>query len=146
MEIDLNSKQKLAGLPLASRKLAEYLIDFADCVINGKINEDEVICTIGTLNQNANARYGKEDLMNYDKAGLALGFGNNRSGLKKLLDRYNVKQVVINNMRCGFRRSEIMAIRDKIHEDVCKRELKEKRKYERFLAERNARQKRYNNV
>lgn len=143
MEIDNDSKEKLMRLPLVSRKLSEYFIDFADGIVNGKFNDDEIVTTMGTLNQNANSRYCDEDLMNYDKAGMALGFGCNRSGLKRLLDRYNIKQVIINNMRCGFRRSEIMALRDKVQEDVRKRELKERRKYERFLAERKKRQERY---
>ena len=135
MTIDKESQEKMANLPLVLRTMADYLITFADGIINGKFNEDEVTTTLGTLNQNANARYGKEDLMNYDKAGYALGFGANRCGLKKLLNRYNIQQVIINNMRCGFRRSEIMTLRDKLHEDVRKRELKEKKKYERLMTQ-----------
>ena len=71
---------------------------------------------MGTLNNNAKGRIGKEDVLNYYKAGNILGFGcTNRVGLKKLLDKHGIKQVKINNMRCGFLRSEIMSLKDKIN-------------------------------
>lgn len=134
MDLDVSTKSKIEKLPLIMRMAAYYLLDCVDKIIDGKCSEAEVSTVMGTLKQNADARYGNEDLMNYDKAGNALGFGcTNRSGLKKLLDRYNIKQVVINNMRCGFLRSEIMALADKLSADVRKRELKERRKKERAL-------------
>lgn len=53
--------------------------------------------------------------------------------LKSVLDKYGIKQVVINNQRCGFLRSDIMALRDKLNEDIRKREAKRKRKEEKEL-------------
>lgn len=142
MDLDVSTKSKIEKLPLIMRTAAYYLLDCVDKIIDGKCSEAEVSTAMGTLKQNADARYGKEDLMNYDKAGNALGFGcTNRSGLKKLLDRYNIKQVVINNMRCGFLRSEIMALADKLSADVRKRELKERRKKERALEKLKAKNK-----
>ena len=56
-----------------------------------------------------------------------MGFGcTNRTALKKLLDKHNIKQVEINNMKCGFRRDGIMALRDKLNEDIRNREIKRK--------------------
>lgn len=108
------------------------LVDCIDDIINGKCDEQILVNTMSTLENNANGRYSKEDLLNYDKAGESLGFGTtNRAGLKKLLDKNGIHEVVINNMKVGFRRDEIMALKDKLNEDIRKRELKRKQKEQR---------------
>ena len=108
------------------------LVDCIDDIINGKCDEQLIVNTMSTLENNANGRYSKEDLLNYDKAGEILGFGTtNRAGLKKLLDKNGIHEVIINNMKVGFRRDEIMALKDKLNEDIHKRELKRKQKEQR---------------
>lgn len=132
MDIDQSTKEKIEKLPLILRNAAQNLLNCVERIVNGDCNEEEVTTTMGTLNQNAQGRYGKEDLMNYDKAARALGFSvTNRWGLLNLLNRYNIHQVILNNIKCGFKRSEIMALVDKLNEDVRKRELRERRKLER---------------
>lgn len=142
MEIDNTTKDRIDKLPLVLRTATHYLLDCVERIINGDCNEDEVTSTMGTLNQNAMGRYGKNDLMNYDKAGNVLGFGcTNRVGLKRLLDRHNIKQVVINNIKCGFKKTEIMALADKVSEDVRKRELRERRKLEKKMQKERLKRK-----
>lgn len=134
MELSDKTKEKIDKLPIVLRMAVNYLLDMVDKIINGECNEDTVASTISTLNNNASGRVCKDDVLNYDKAGEILGFGaTNRSGLKAVLDKYGIKQVVINNMRCGFLRSDIMALRDKLNEDIRKREAKRKRKEEKEL-------------
>lgn len=71
-------------------------------------------------------------MLNYDKAGEILGFGTtNRAGLKKLLDKNGIHEVIINNMKVGFRRDEIMLLKDKLNDEIRKRELKRKQKEQR---------------
>lgn len=109
----------------------------------GDCDESTVVSTMGTLNQNAQGRYSDDDLLNYDKACKILGFSvTNRVGLKRLLDKNGIKQVIIHNTPCGFRRDEIMALRDKINEEVKKRELKQKNKNEREAQKLRQRYKR----
>lgn len=134
MELSDKTKEKIDKLPIVLRMAVNYLLDMVDKIINGECNEDTVASTIATLNNNASGRVCKDDVLNYDKAGEILGFGaTNRSGLKVVLDKYGIKQVVITNQRCGFLRSDIMALRDKLNEDIRKREAKRKRKEEKEL-------------
>lgn len=125
MKIDDETKEKIEKLPISLRYIAKYLINAVDNIINGECNEKETISVMATLEENIKGRYHDEDLMNYDKAGIALGFGTtNRNGLKQFLDLNGVKQVKINNMRCGFRRSEIMALAAKLDKERKEKELK----------------------
>lgn len=143
MELDSESKEKLSKQPFIMRKAVDYLLSVINTIINGDCDESTVISTMGTLNQNAQGRYSDDDLLNYDKACKVLGFSvTNRVGLKRLLDKNGIKQVIIHNTPCGFRRDEIMALRDKINEEVKKRELKQKKKNEREAQKLRQRYKR----
>lgn len=125
MKIDDETKEKIEKLPISLRYIAKYLLDTFNKVVNGECNESEVLSTMATLEENHNGRYHNEDLMNYDKAGIALGFGTtNRNGLKQFLDLNGVKQVKINNMCCGFKRSEIMALAARLEAERKEKELK----------------------
>ena len=126
------AQERIDKLPLFMRYVIYKLVDCIDDIINGKCDEQLIVNTMSTLENNANSRYGKDDLMNYDKAGEALGFGStNRTGLKKLLDKNGIHEVVINNMKVGFRRDEIMALKDKLDKEIRLRELKRKQKEQR---------------
>lgn len=129
MELNESTRRKIDNLPLAMRYAADFLLSMVDKIINGDCDEDEVKSAIGTIHQNASGRYGNEDLVNYDQVCKLLGFQvTNRVGLKRLLNKNNIHEVVINNMKCGFRRSKIMALRDKIEDDIAQREQKAKNK------------------
>lgn len=143
MELDSESKEKLSKQPFVMCKAVDYLLSVINTIINGDCDESTVISTMGTINQNAQGRYSDDDLLNYDKACKILGFSvTNRVGLKRLLDKNGIKQVIIHNTPCGFRRDEIMALRDKLNEEVKKRELKQKNKNEREALKLKQRYKR----
>lgn len=50
--------------------------------------------------------------------------GNNRAGFKKLMDKYGVKNQNFNNHKIGFKRSDILAVKDKLKEERQKKNLK----------------------
>lgn len=114
MKLDEETKEKIDKLPIVLKTAAHYLIDALDNIINGKCSEDTLTSTLSTMNNNAGNRICNEDIVNYDKACDILGFGNNRNRLKETLDKYGVKQVKINNQCCGFLRSDVMAVLDKL--------------------------------
>ena len=134
MNLDQETKDKIDKLPFMLKTAAHYLLDALDNIINGNCSEDAVTSTIGTLNNNASKRYGKHDLLTYEKASDILGFGRNLVGLKALLDKHGIKQQVINNQKCGFLRSEVMALNDKLLEERKAKEYKRKSKEEKELA------------
>ena len=109
------AKESIDKLPFFMKYVINVLLDCIDNIINGKCDEDIIVSAMSTMNNNARGKYSNEDLMNYDEAGEVLGFGTtNRVGLKRLLDKHGIKQVVINNMKCGFRRDEILSLKDKL--------------------------------
>lgn len=127
-----SAQEKIDKLPFFMRYVIHRLVDCIDDIINGKCDEQLIVNTMSTLENNANGRYGKDDLLNYDQAGEILGFGcTNRVGLKRLLDKNNIHEVVINNMKVGFRKDEVMALKDKLNDEIRKRERKRIQKEQR---------------
>lgn len=123
MNLDKETKDKIDKLPIVLKTIVNNMFDAIDNIINGKCDEETLTSTASTLNNNAKGRICNEDILNYDKAGKILGFGcTNRVGLKRLLDAHGIKQRTINNMKCGFLRSDILALKDKLIDDVNKRE------------------------
>lgn len=130
--LNASAEEKIDKLPFFMRYVIYKLVDCIDDIINGKCDEQLLVNTMSTIENNASGRYCKDDLLNYDKAGEILGFGStNRVGLKRLLDKHNIKEVVINNMKVGFRRDEIMLLKYKLNDEIRKREMKRKRKEQR---------------
>lgn len=125
------AKERIAHLPLLMSYVVCMLLDIIDNIINGKCDEDVMVSTISTLNNNANGRYCKDDLVSFEKAAEVLSYGRNRVALKSLLDKHGIKQVVMNNHKVGYVRSEIMALRDSINEDIRNREVAQQFKSER---------------
>lgn len=140
MNLDEETKDKIGKLPIALRSAVNYLLNTVDTIINGGCDEKAVINTMATINNNAQGRFCSEDLMNSDKAGRELGFGNgNRAGLKKLLDKHGIKPVIITNQKCGYNKYEIYALRDELRKDIQNRNIrrKEKEARERLKRGRN---------
>ena len=65
-----------------------------------------------------------KDYVTYDGAMKILCMGNNRAGFKKLMDKYGIKNQNFNNHKIGFKRSDILAVKDKLKEERQKKNLK----------------------
>ena len=114
MSLDNETKDKIDKLPLSLRMAVNMLIMSIDDIIDCKCDEKEVIEAMNTVKDNSEGRYCKSDLMNYDEAGVALGFGTtNRVGLKRFLDKNGVKQVRFGSTKVGFPRSKIISIKNR---------------------------------
>jgi hypothetical protein len=87
----------------------------ADC------NEDELAGALNTID-----KMNSKDYVTYDGAMKILCMGNNRSGFKKLMDKYGIKNQSFNNHKIGFKRSDILAVKDKLKEERQKKTLKKR--------------------
>lgn len=75
--------------------------------------------------QRMNSEYvNPKDYVTYDGAMKILCMGNNRAGFKKLMDKYGIKNQNFNNHKIGFKRSDILAVKDKLKEERQKKNLK----------------------
>lgn len=113
VKIDRESREKLNALPPVIQMTARALLSALDRIINGECDENAIEQSVATLECNSKGKYGSEDLLTYDKAMKMLGIGD-RNRLKRTLDANGVKQVTIHNQKVGFRRSDILAVKNRI--------------------------------
>lgn len=121
--INDRAKARIENLPFIMSNVVYFLLGIIDNIVNGECDESVVASTICTLNNNTNGRYCREDLVSFEKVADILCYGKNRVALKSLLDKNRIKQVVINNHKVGYIRSEIMALRDNMNKEVRDREV-----------------------
>lgn len=147
MELDDTSKDKLSKQPFIMRKAVDYLLGVINTIINGDCDESTVLSTMGTLNQNAQGKFSDNDLVNYDEACKLLGMQvTNRQGLNKLCKKHHIKQQKMNNRCIGFRRDEILALRDQIDINLAIREFREKKRREKESEKARKRQALYERI
>lgn len=94
------------------------LVFSADC------NEDELAGALNTIDKMNSEYVNPKDYVTYDGAMKILCMGNNRAGFKKLMDKYGIKNQSFNNHKIGFKRSDILAVKDKLKEERQKKNLK----------------------
>lgn len=103
IQLSEETQKRIDNAPLFAKTAINTLLKCIDDLLGNKCSENDVASAISQLNDNANDRFSDHELLNYDEAGRLLGFGTtNRIALKKLLDKHNIKQVVMNNTKVGF--------------------------------------------
>lgn len=137
--LNASAQEKIDKLPYFMRYIINTLLDCIDNIINGKCDEETIISAMSTVQNNTNSRFSECDLLTYDKAGNLLGFGTtNRVGLKKLLDKNGIKQVTFGNTKVGFRRDEVMALKERLdNENKAKKEARIRNRVKKTLKKSN---------
>lgn len=115
MTFTADEQNKIDKLPLVLRMALQALMSAINNIINGDCSDEEVTHTLSTLSNNSNSRFANEDLVNYEESAKILGISvTNRARLKTLLDSHGIKQVVIHNQKIGFKRTDILMLKDKL--------------------------------
>ena len=111
MLITQDTQDKIDKLPLPLRVASNMLLDCLKNIVDNNCDAEEVQRLAENAQLHAQGKYGKEDLVNYDEACVMLGYTvNNRAGLKALLDKHGIKQVVLNGQRIGFPKHQVEAL------------------------------------
>lgn len=111
MLITQETQGKIDKLPLPLRMAANALLSALENLIGNKCDNEEILRTMSDFNDYAQGRYSEGDLVNYDEACDILGYTRtNRIGLKRVLDKNGIKQVIMNNQHVGFPRHKVEAL------------------------------------
>ena len=111
MLVTQETQDRIDELPSPLRMAANALLNALENLVGNKCDSEEILRTMSDFNDYAQGRFSEDDLVNYDEACKILGFStSNRVGLKRILDRNGIKQVVINNQRVGFPRHKVEAL------------------------------------
>lgn len=108
-------QKRIDRLPIILRSAVRYMSDAIHNIIYGNCDEEALTDAMATVNSNTTGRYSDADLLTYDTACKLLRIPTtNRAKLRKLCDRYGIKQVQIHNHKVGFMRSDILKIKSRM--------------------------------
>lgn len=111
MLVTQETQDKIDKLPLPLKVASNMLLNCLENLIDGKCDTEEVQRMTENAQLRAQGKYSNEELVNYDDACRILGYSvNNRTGLKRFLDKNGVKQVVLNGHSVGFPRHKVEAL------------------------------------
>lgn len=104
-------------------------------LFSAECSEIEVSSALRSLELVNNEEVIANNYLSYDKAMNILGYGRNRMGFLALMRKHGIKNKTINNVHVGFPKKEILALKDKLREEVeAKKEklrLKEQKRLEK---------------
>ena len=104
-------KDEMDSLSPIKRWLFETLFDKIWSIFSSDCKETDIAYAVNAHDK-VNSEYMREsDFMNYDESMKALGFSNNRTGFKYLMDARGIEQVIFKNHKVGFKRSDIMNLK-----------------------------------
>lgn len=113
MLITEETQERINNMPLPFRIACNTLLDILANILHYKYDCDieEMTKIAADYEARSQGKYSDKDLVNYDEACDILGYTRtNRIGLKRVLDKNGIKQVVINNQRVGFPRHKVEAL------------------------------------
>lgn len=105
--------------------LLKMLKGAARQIIAGECSEEEIADTMSRLSPEANGFKREDDYVTIDEGMRILGFNRNRVGFCNLMKENGIKNETFNNVKIGYNRHKIIALKHRMQEECDRR--KEKR-------------------
>ena len=83
---------------------------------SGKCSEQELTDALSKFHPESNGYFKEEDFVNYDEAGLLLGVRWDRRKLNNLCKEHNIVNQKVNNLHIGFRKKDILRLKQLLEE------------------------------
>lgn len=108
---------KLSGI---KKFLFETLFSRIFDIFSEDCSEEDISSAVNSL-EKVNGEYVRpDDYLNYEQAMKLLGFSNNRNGFCVLMKKHGIKQHTFKNQKIGFKKSDILALKSKLEENLNK--------------------------
>ena len=120
MENDIEGKLSAAG-----RVLLKMLRNAIDQLVSGECSDEEINDAIRRLHPDMKGYKCEDDYVTIDEGMRILHFGKNRAGFCKLMKKNGIYNETFNNVKIGYNRNRIIALKHKLDEDFRKRKMHE---------------------
>lgn len=128
----MESKIKSPILRTAYRMLKSAMED----IVSGRCDEDEIAETMAAISKMESSYKREDDYATIDEGMRILGFGQNRMGFCNLMKQNGIVNEKFNNMKIGYNKRKILALKAKMNDEYQKRRAKlDKKKNIRYYNE-----------
>lgn len=105
-------------------------------IVSGRCDEDEIAETMAAISKMESSYKREDDYATIDEGMRILGFGQNRMGFCNLMKQNGIVNEKFNNMKIGYNKRKILALKAKMNDEYQKRRAKlDKKKNIRYYNE-----------
>lgn len=127
----LKKKASIDEQPPIIRAAYRMLKSATRQLLYGECSEDEIAETLSTISKMESGYKREDDYVTIDEGMRILGFGQNRVGFCNLMKQHGIVNEKFNNVKIGYNKHKILALKSQMNDDYQKRRAKLDRKKRR---------------
>lgn len=137
MELNSEEKERVSKLTPFMRLVYETLMKWIKMLIYGECDEETITNAASKIESSTQDYVHEDDYVTVDMAMKILGLGQNRVKCINLLKQNNIRNETFNNVKIGYNRDKVVALKKKLRDEYEARRIKQLNKERREAAKRN---------
>lgn len=117
--------ERFNRLPASGRALVKTLLDIVEQILSGRCDEEEMEEISRRVNPDMKGYKCEDDYVTIDEGMRIMHYNRNRNGFCNLMKKYGIENETFNNIKIGYSRAQIVALKHKLDEDYRRRKARE---------------------
>lgn len=113
--------ERFKNLPPSGRALVKTLLDIVEQILSGRCDEEEIEEVSRRVNPDMKGYKCEDDYVTIDEGMRIMHYNRNRNGFCNLMKKYGIPNETFNNIKIGYNRNRLIALKHKLDEDCARR-------------------------
>lgn len=113
--------ERFKNLPPSGRALVKTLLDIVEQILSGRCDEEEIEDVSRRVNPDMKGYKCEDDYVTIDEGMRIMHYNRNRNGFCNLMKKYGIPNETFNNIKIGYNRNRLIALKHKLDEDCARR-------------------------
>lgn len=113
--------ERFKNLPPSGRALVKTLLDIVEQILSGRCDEEEIEEVSRRVNPDMKGYKCEDDYVTIDEGMRIMHYNRNRNGFCNLMKKYGIPNETFNNIKIGYNRNRLIALKHKLDEDCSRR-------------------------
>lgn len=113
--------ERFKSLPPSGRALVKTLLDIVEQILSGRCDEEEIEEVSRRVNPDMKGYKCEDDYVTIDEGMRIMHYNRNRNGFCNLMKKYGIPNETFNNIKIGYNRNRLIALKHKLDEDCARR-------------------------
>lgn len=113
--------ERFKNLPPSGRALVKTLLDIVEQILSGRCDEEEIENVSRRVNPDMKGYKCEDDYVTIDEGMRIMHYNRNRNGFCNLMKKYGIPNETFNNIKIGYNRNRLIALKHKLDEDCARR-------------------------
>lgn len=113
--------ERFKSLPPSGRALVKTLLDIVEQILSGRCDEEEIEDVSRRVNPDMKGYKCEDDYVTIDEGMRIMHYNRNRNGFCNLMKKYGIPNETFNNIKIGYNRNRLIALKHKLDEDCARR-------------------------